>query len=127
MPLITIKYGLPFVSILLRANGQTLTLTTVLLDSGSAACVFRTELLETIGVVLEGTDTIRFMTGIGGREGVIEKQIDVIEVGDLRIAPFTIQMGELAYGFEIDGILGSDFLFQAGAQINFKSLTIEKE
>jgi hypothetical protein len=127
MPLITVKYGLPFVSISLRANGQTLNLTTVLLDSGSAACVFRTELLEAIGVVPDRTDTIRFMTGIGGREAVIEKQIDAIEIGNLGVTPFIVQIGELDYGFAIDGILGSDFLFEAGAQVNFKSLSIEKE
>ena len=122
---ITIQYGLPFVSVLLSANKQTIKLPTVLLDTGSAACVFKTERLATIGVTPSGEDMIRFMTGIGGREGVVEKQIDTVEIGALRVSPFTIQIGALNYGFVLDGILGLDFLLKSGAHIDFKMLTIE--
>ncbi len=124
MTSIAILYNLPFVSVTLRANGQTLHLQRVLLDSGSAGSLFKTDDLRSIGVTGEMTDRIRFMSGIGGREAVIEKQIDALEVGNLIAQPFKIQMGSLAYDFAMDGILGADFLLVTNAIIDFKNLQL---
>jgi len=66
MTAISIGYGLPFVSVTIEANGTQIQLDNVLLDTGSAATVFKTTDLEQLGVYLEPTDSIHFMTGIGG-------------------------------------------------------------
>lgn len=121
---IRIVTGLPFVTVTLRANGQTLVLDHVLLDTGSAASVFKTDDLRSIGVTIEPPDRIRFMIGIGGEEAVVEKKIDGIEVGILSAQPFTIQLGALDYGVKMDGILGLDFLLNTQAILDFKTRKI---
>lgn len=124
MSAITIAYGLPFVEITLFANNQNRTLNNVLLDTGSAASVFKIDDLNLMGATLQPTDQIQFMSGIGGREAIVEKTIDGIQLGSLVIRPFPIQIGVLAYGFSINGILGADFLFRAGAKIDFGQLQV---
>jgi hypothetical protein len=64
------------------------------------------------------------MHGIGGRESVVEKAIEGIEVGELTVPAFSIQLGALEYGFALNGILGMDFLRQSGAIVNLDSLVI---
>ncbi len=124
MTVITVVYGLPFIGVTLYANNQRLQLENVLLDTGSAASVFRTDDLLWIGVTIQPQDRIRFMSGIGGREAVIEKQIEKIEVGTLNATPFSIQLGALDYGFPINGILGADFLMRTHAIVDFQALQV---
>jgi hypothetical protein len=82
--------------------------------------------LSALDLAPEEEDQIIMMTGVGGSEAVIEKRVEAMAVGDLQISPFTIQMGALDYGLKFDGILGADFLLQAEAQMNFKTLTLGK-
>ena len=124
MTIITLVNGFAFVSVVLHANNRQIRVENVLIDTGSAGSVFRTHDLADIGVVLEGSDQLRFLTGIGGQEPVIDKTIDRIEVGNLSISPFSIEAGAVQYGYDIQGVLGMNFLLQAGATINFRELTI---
>ena len=80
--------------------------------------------MERVDLKLSNEDPIRYMIGIGGTEAVIEKEVEAIVVGDLRVSHFSIQLGALNYGFDLDGILGADFLLQAKAQINFNTFTL---
>jgi hypothetical protein len=116
--------GLPFVAVTLRANGQELSLERVLLDTGSAGTVFKTDDLRQIGVVPHPADRLRFLTGIGGDEAVIEKVLDSLSVGTLSQAPQIVQLGALDYGIELDGILGLDFLLRSQAVIDLQSLQL---
>jgi len=124
MTAVIMRDGLPFVSVELTANGQQIQIPNVLIDTGAAASIFRTDDLLTIGIVPSPTDQIRFMSGVGGREAVIEKQIENLTVGNLSVSPFTIQLGAMDYGLAINGIVGMDFLFTTGATINFRTLTV---
>ncbi len=122
---IRIAHHLPFVSVDLRHKEQVLQLENVLVDTGSAATIFKTEDLANIGIELEPDDPIHYMVGVGGREIVIEKQIDSVAIGHLIAAPFTVQMGALDYGFSIDGIIGLDFLLHVRAIINLRDRVID--
>jgi predicted aspartyl protease len=124
MVALTLFHGLPFVDVRLEANNQELILSNVLVDTGAESCVFKSDDLELIGVEVENTDMIRFITGVGGREAVIEKQIDRITVGDLTFGPIVIEMGRLNYGFPLNGILGMDFLVQTGAIVDLQRLEL---
>ncbi|MBI1278496.1 MAG: hypothetical protein GC179_10250 [Anaerolineaceae bacterium] len=127
MPIITFNDDLPFVSVVVHGrNGKTLILDRVLLDTGSGGCAFKTDDMEKIDIVPDDDDTPRTMTGVGGEEYVLEKQINALQIGDMIVSPMTIQMGALDYGFEMDGIVGSDFLREAKAIIDFSSLEIRK-
>lgn len=121
---IYISGRLPFTSVKLTHQGQSLVLDRVLVDTGSSATVFNTDRVMEIGVMLQPNDPIRFMLGIGGREAVIEKTVDKIQVGKLNQSNFAIQVGAVSYGRTMDGILGLDFLLAVDATLDFKSLEI---
>lgn len=123
---IVLAHRLPFVSVTLHANGQTLVLERVLLDTGSVGTAFKTEDVQQIGVFLKPTDRIVRLQGVGGMEIVVQTQIEALQVGDLVVRPMVIQLGELDYAIPMDGILGLDFLLQTGAQIDLKTLEIGK-
>lgn len=126
MAKITIVDGIPFVSVTLFANGKTLQLDRVLLDTGSEGTLFKTDDLRNIDVLLSLDDTVVLLSGIGGTEAVVQKDIDELHVGELSLKNFTIQMGNVSYGFEMDGILGLDFLLQTQAILDFDRLEIRK-
>ena len=116
--------GMPFISAAIETKEQRLEFERVLIDTGSGACVFRTDDFEKIGIRHELEDKLNKMRGIGGYEYVIEKSVEKLEVGELSASPFTIQLGALDYGMQIDGIIGMDFLLKTGAKIDFEKLEI---
>jgi hypothetical protein len=126
MARIHIAEQLPFISVVIHANGRKLPLQRVLLDTGSARTTFRTDDLTKIGVTLHLEDRVGYMRGIGGTEAFVAKQVQAVEVGDLIASPFNIQLGELNYGIPMNGILGLDFLLQTGAVIDLNALEIRK-
>ena len=126
MTAIVIDHDLPFIQVVLYTNAKSLILPRVLLDTGSAATVFRTDDLLQIGILPQPEDTIRYMAGIGGIESVVEKEIEIIEVAGASLNSFKVQLGALDYGVPMNGILGLDFLLQAEMQIDFGKLQIGK-
>lgn len=116
--------GLAFVSVTLRANGQSLLLERVLLDTGSGGMLFKTDDLEQLGIIPLPSDPLRIMRGIGGEEAVIEKRITALEVGPLVVAPLAIQLGAVDYDIAMDGILGLDYLLRAHATIDFGAMQL---
>jgi hypothetical protein len=111
----------------LRVNNREATFSYVLLDTGSASTVFKTEHLFDMGVELGLTDTIRQILGVGGTEWVIDKQVEAVILDEMLIQPMMIELGELNYGFPLDGILGLDFLRGVKAVIDFDQLTITQK
>ena len=61
---------------------------------------------------------------MGGAEFVFSKRIDRIGLGDLEIDHFEIEVGAMDYGFDIEGILGMDFLLKVGAVVDLKALKL---
>jgi len=121
---ITLQDGLPFVSIKITQSNQSVTIPNVLLDTGSAGTVFSTDLVAKVGLVLETNDIIRRIRGVGGSEFVFTKLVDEITLGDLRVENFEIEVGAMAYGFEIGGIIGMDFLINVGAIIDLNQFQV---
>jgi len=56
---------------------------------------------------------------------VFEKQLDYLQIGSQRIEQFAVEIGAMDYGFSIHGILGMDFLLQAGAVLDLNEMKIE--
>ena len=48
-------------------------------------------------------------------------------MGNLEVEDFEIEIGLMDYGFEIDGILGMDFLIEVGAILNLERLEVVGE
>lgn len=114
-----LQNGLPFVVAILTFRGQRLTLENVLLDTGSSGTVFSTDRVLEIGLKFERNDMLHRVRGVGGAEYVFTKQIEQLTVGDLEMTSFEIEIVALDYGFAMDGIIGTDFLSQTGALIDF--------
>ncbi len=55
---------------------------------------------------------------------VFFKTVDSIEIEDITLDQFEIEVGEMEYGFPIEGILGFDFMQAAGIIIDSKQLKI---
>ncbi|MFD2330162.1 retropepsin-like aspartic protease [Cohnella sp. GCM10020058] len=121
---ITERYGLPFVSMTVMFRDKPLTLTRVLLDTGSAGTLLNADAVHQIGMVPEENDLVDMIRGVGGVEYVYTKNVDAIRVGESTIKDFQVEIGNMDYGLELDGILGFNFLKQAGAVINVRAMAL---
>ncbi|WP_340014989.1 retropepsin-like aspartic protease [Paenibacillus sp. FSL H8-0280] len=121
-------YGLPFISIKLEFRGEVLHLEKVLLDTGSASTLLNADTVREVGMVPEEDDLVDIIRGVGGIEYVYTKSLDSITVDGTTLNNFQIEIGNMDYGLEIDGILGFNFMKQAGVVINanFMELSIDK-
>ena len=69
-------------------------------------------------------DAIRRIRGVGGTEYVYEKHIDRIQLGTKKLNNFRIQIGDMDYGFDIDGILGMDYLVKSKVVIDLENMVL---
>jgi len=122
---LSLKYSLPFTTITIAYQGRTLEISEVLVDTGSGGTVLAADLLTTIQITPVAEDVLHMISGVGGSEVVFTRKIDYLQVGDKRIEDIEIEVGGMDYGFQINGILGMDFLLRAGATINLREMKIQ--
>jgi hypothetical protein len=122
---IELRDGLPFVTVRLRHGDLEVELRDVVLDTGSAGTVFSTEDLAAIGLVYEPEDPIHRIHGVGGSEFAFLKRVDLVSVGTRGVQDFGVEVSAMDYGFDLGGILGTDFLVAVGAVINLSTLELE--
>lgn len=121
---IRIENGLAYVNVRITYRDEEIVLDKVIIDTGSSGTLFSLDKLENIGIKPEPNDLIHRISGIGGAEFVFVKQIDKISVGELQLTNFDIEIGSMDYGFDLDGIIGMDFLLQTNAIIDLSQLEI---
>lgn len=121
---IDVKYGLPFVEVTICYREKELQLKHVLLDTGSAGTVFNADVVDNIGIRVEPEDILNKIRGIGGIEIVYSKCFDFVRLADVSLEGFEVEIGEMDYGMQIDGILGFDFIRSASLVIDSKELRI---
>jgi hypothetical protein len=121
---IRIVDGLSYVSTSISYRGQQVRLDNVLLDTGSVGTVFAADKMLAIGLQLEAEDMIHRIRGVGGTEFVFTKAVDTLALGELAISQFEIEVGAMDYGFDLDGILGMDFLLQVDAVIDLEQMKV---
>ena len=123
---IHVENGLPYVTVTLTHRGQDFVFSHVLLDTGSAGSIFPTDAVLAIGLHFEALDGVHRMKGIGGgTEFVFSKAVDRVSLGNLHAENFKIEVGAMNYGWNIEGILGFDFLQQAKPCINLAKLEVQ--
>lgn len=121
---IEMRDGLPYIVATIFHQGRQLALENILLDTGSAGTIIATEKILEIGVQYEPEDFVHRIRGVGGSEFVFTKQIDRLSIDNLQVNLFEIEVGALDYGFQIDGIVGMDFLTQIKAVIDLDQMEI---
>ena len=121
---ISIVDNLPHVTATIKRGIKEAEFNTVLLDTGSAGCVFSVDVLSDAGIEPPPEALIRRIVGIGGEEFVVDIPVDNLSVGDLQTNNFTIEAGNLDYGFHFEAIIGFDFLQQTRAVIDLGTMEI---
>ncbi len=122
---LSLNYDLPFLSITIAYKGNAKKISNVLVDTGSGSSILSADLLMEIGIFPSPEDILYSIRGIGGNEAVFARRVEYLQVGEFKISDFEIEVGGLNYGFEINGILGMDFLSSAGAIIDLREMKIE--
>ncbi|MBN1310099.1 MAG: aspartyl protease family protein [Anaerolineae bacterium] len=117
--------NLPFITITIAHKGKVAEIPDVLVDTGSASTVVSADILSTIEITPALDDVLHTIQGVGGSEVVFTRKVDTLKVGEYCIDAFSVEIGKMDYGFRINGILGMDYLIDAGATINLKSMEID--
>jgi hypothetical protein len=95
-----------------------------LIDTGSATSIFSADQVIKINLIPAPEDILYTIRGVGGNEVVFSRKVDYLLVGERKETNFQIEVGGMDYGFEIQGILGMDFLTQAGAVIDLDKMEL---
>ncbi|QTA84723.1 retropepsin-like aspartic protease [Desulfonema magnum] len=120
-----LKDDLPFTTVTAAYQGKATEISDILVDTGSATTVLSADALHAIRIVPLPEDTLHVIRGVGGSELVFSRRMDYLQVGTQKLSDFETEIGGMDYGFEINGILGMDFLSRAEAVINLRTMTIE--
>jgi predicted aspartyl protease len=116
--------GLPFIDLTITLGNKTLLVKNVLIDTGSAGTCFNADDVAEIGIKLTPECKLKNLTGIGGTEWVFETKVNKINIENIAINDFKIEVGELDYGFGISGILGCDFMRKVKLKLDFEKLIL---
>lgn len=117
-------YGLPFVAIVIEFRGQKLSLDNVLIDTGSASTLLNADIVRDIGMIPEKDDIVDMIRGVGGVEYVYTKIVDSIAIGEAVTRDFQVEIGNMDYGLEMQGIIGFNLLKRVGAKIDADAMEI---
>lgn len=120
-----LKDNLPFVTVTVGQRGVTENISDVLIDTGSASTILAADILAKMGIEPAAQDILHTIRGVVGVEVVYLRKVDFLEVDESKVTDFEIEVGGMDYGFEINGILGMDFLEASGAIINLREMRID--
>lgn len=123
--LLTLRNDLPFATITVSNAGIVQEIAEILVDTGSATTVLSADIAAELGIVPIPSDRIRMLRGIGGHEMVFTRRVDRLQIGSRAVEQFAIEIAGMDYGFDINGIVGMNFLRQAGAVLNLRDLTLD--
>jgi predicted aspartyl protease len=96
----------------------------VLVDAGSASTMLSADLVSRVGIQPEASDPLLTIRGVGGIEVVYTRQVDRLVLGEKSLEKFVIEIEGMNYGFEINGLLGMDYLVGARTRINLDTFEI---
>ncbi|KPA16184.1 hypothetical protein MHK_003605 [Candidatus Magnetomorum sp. HK-1] len=119
-----ILYNLPFISIEVSYKGASINISNILIDTGSASTILAADSVKEIGIQPDDNDIPYSIRGVGGSEIVYRRCIDYIKADALSIENFDVEIGGMDYGFDINGIVGMDFLVQSNAIIDLHQMLL---
>ena len=120
-----LKDSLPYVTVIIAYKGKTIEIPDVLVDTGSASTILAVDRLTAIDIKPSADDILHTICGVGGGEVVFLREVDFLKVGERCIIDFEIEVGGMDYGFDINGILGMDFLIESGTIINIREMRMD--
>ncbi len=121
---LTLRDDLIVVSVTVVYQGREVEVPDMVVDTGSATTMLSTDVVAQIGIVPELHDVLHVVRGVGGTEVVFSRRVDRLQVGPRAVEQFEIEVGGIDKAFDINGILGLDFLLCTGAIINLGTLQL---
>ena len=122
---LTLRDDLIIVPVTVVYRGREIQIQDMVVDTGSATTLISTDVVAQVGIVPELDDVLHFVRGVGGTEVVFSRQVDSLQVGPQAVEQFEVEVGGLDNTFDINGILGMDFLLRVGAIINLSALQLD--
>lgn len=120
-----LKQNQIFTSVSVAYQGMKTDISDVLIDTGSATSILAVDAVASISIEPVLEDIFHTIRGVGGTETVFMRHLDYLQVEQHRLPHFEIEIGGMDYGFEINGILGMDFLIRAKAIINLAEMRMD--
>ncbi|MBM7649957.1 hypothetical protein JOC78_002941 [Bacillus ectoiniformans] len=103
-------------------RGQTVTISDIIIDTGSSHTIISPDILEGIGVIYENGDPIYEAYGIGGSMPFYTKVMDEVKIDMFTVENFEVDVGVLPK--EHNGLLGLDLLKEHGFIIDLAKLEL---
>jgi len=122
---LTLHDDLLLVPVTVAYQGRQIHIPDLVVDTGSAATMISTDAVAQVGLIPEPQDILHVVHGVGGAEVVFSRRVDRLQIGPRAIEQFEIEVGGIDAAFDINGILGLDFLLQTGAIIDLGSLQLD--
>ena len=122
---LTLRDDLILASVTVTYRGHEIEISDVVVDTGSATTMLSTDIVAQVGVVPEMEDVLHFIRGVGGTEVVFSRCVDRLQVGSQCIEQFEIEVGGIDDTFDINGILGMDFLLYTRATIDLNAMRLD--
>ncbi len=114
------KHGLIFIPVTLTHQSQSIILQNCIFDTGAAGTTFDADLMAGIGLVPSPTSKIRRLATIGGYEHVFTNRVDELIIGEVVLSKVEVEIGDLTSKFNIQGIIGTDFIRLFNWELDFK-------
>ncbi|QAT40586.1 retropepsin-like aspartic protease [Clostridium sp. JN-9] len=128
MEKLSVKHGLLCTSIEIVHEGKRIKIYDVIVDTGAFHTILPPDIIDEMEISFADDDELIQSYGLGG--GIcssVRKRIDEFSCGDMTIKDMKIDFGEIDPEERINGLLGLDFLQQAGIIIDLKKLVMYRK
>jgi predicted aspartyl protease len=122
---LTLRDDLVLTCVTVAYQGREVEVPDLVVDTGSGTTMLSTDVVAQIGIVPESHDILHVVRGVGGTEVVFSRRVDRLQVGSRAVEQFEIEVGGIDAAFDINGILGLDFLLQTSAIIDLGTLQLD--
>lgn len=128
MQKLNLKEGLLYTSISIVHDGKKVIVDDVIVDTGAFHTVIAPEFLDELDVGFSEDDRLVKASGYGGTVCYsVRKSIDKIQCGDIVLENTRLDFGDIDPSERVNGLLGLDFLMNAGVVIDLVDLIMDKK
>jgi predicted aspartyl protease len=119
------KDGLLYASVELTFGNKSTVVENAIIDTGAFHTIILTDYLDDLDIEFSENDELIRASGYGGTQfSSVRKKIDKISIGDISLEDVKIDFGVIDPKDRVNGLIGTDFLREAGVIIDLVDLTL---